>query len=178
MCKMCWFVSTHFSVAELYSACWLKKEETNPPFVRSGSFCLSAKELKFNICYQLLQARNSYSNEVVAIKKMSYNGKQTTEVRLPHTQNHADMPNFAFKTKVPSVIASSLFGGCVSEPYVMLEVTFNLSCFGTNLVTVKAKITLCHSLWYSSKAPPASETVRCLICGGYYPKGTRALRGK
>uniref|UniRef100_A0A8D0DF41 Serine/threonine-protein kinase TAO3 n=1 Tax=Sander lucioperca TaxID=283035 RepID=A0A8D0DF41_SANLU len=27
----------------------------------------------------LLQARNSYSNEVVAIKKMSYNGKQTTE---------------------------------------------------------------------------------------------------
>lgn len=29
----------------------------------------------------LPQARNSYSNEVVAIKKMSYNGKQTTEVR-------------------------------------------------------------------------------------------------
>ncbi|MED6269254.1 Serine/threonine-protein kinase TAO3, partial [Characodon lateralis] len=25
------------------------------------------------------EARNSYSNEVVAIKKMSYNGKQTTE---------------------------------------------------------------------------------------------------
>lgn len=35
-----------------------------------------------------LQARNSYSNEVVAIKKMSYNGKQTTEVRLPHTEQH------------------------------------------------------------------------------------------
>lgn len=35
-----------------------------------------------------LQARNSYSNEVVAIKKMSYNGKQTTEVRLPHNEQH------------------------------------------------------------------------------------------
>lgn len=36
----------------------------------------------------LLQARNSYSNEVVAIKKMSYNGKQTTEVRLSHMHTH------------------------------------------------------------------------------------------
>lgn len=35
-----------------------------------------------------LQARNSYSNEVVAIKKMSYNGKQTTEVRLLHAEQH------------------------------------------------------------------------------------------
>lgn len=35
-----------------------------------------------------LQARNSYSNEVVAIKKMSYNGKQTTEVRLSHAEQH------------------------------------------------------------------------------------------
>lgn len=34
----------------------------------------------WSFCF-LLQARNSYSNEVVAIKKMSYNGKQTTEVR-------------------------------------------------------------------------------------------------
>lgn len=45
---------------------------------------------KYNVSYTtllcfLLQARNSYSNEVVAIKKMSYNGKQTTEVRLSHT---------------------------------------------------------------------------------------------
>lgn len=40
-----------------------------------------------NFCFLfLLQARNSYSNEVVAIKKMSYNGKQTTEVRENHTQ--------------------------------------------------------------------------------------------
>ena len=30
----------------------------------------------------LSQARNSYTSEVVAIKKMSYNGKQTTEVSL------------------------------------------------------------------------------------------------
>lgn len=37
----------------------------------------------------LFQARNSYSNEVVAIKKMSYNGKQTTEVRK-HTQTNRE----------------------------------------------------------------------------------------
>lgn len=36
--------------------------------------------------FSVFQARNSYSNEVVAIKKMSYNGKQTTEVRNTHTQ--------------------------------------------------------------------------------------------
>lgn len=36
----------------------------------------------------LHQARNSYSNEVVAIKKMSYNGKQTTEVRMTVTHRN------------------------------------------------------------------------------------------
>lgn len=40
----------------------------------------------------LLQARNSYSNEVVAIKKMSYNGKQTTEVRKSTSLTHLDSP--------------------------------------------------------------------------------------
>lgn len=53
--------------------------------------CLWVVRLKFqnfiwiwSLCF-LLQARNSYSNEVVAIKKMSYNGKQTTEVRKTNT---------------------------------------------------------------------------------------------
>uniref|UniRef100_A0A3P8VF23 non-specific serine/threonine protein kinase n=1 Tax=Cynoglossus semilaevis TaxID=244447 RepID=A0A3P8VF23_CYNSE len=32
-----------------------------------------------NSLYSIFKARNSFSNEVVAIKKMSYNGDQTTE---------------------------------------------------------------------------------------------------
>jgi len=31
--------------------------------------------------FVLLQATNSHTNEVVAVKKMSYSGKQTNEVR-------------------------------------------------------------------------------------------------
>lgn len=34
-----------------------------------------------NISLSLLQATNSHTNEVVAVKKMSYSGKQTNEVR-------------------------------------------------------------------------------------------------
>lgn len=35
----------------------------------------------FNVSLSLLQATNSHTNEVVAVKKMSYSGKQTNEVR-------------------------------------------------------------------------------------------------
>lgn len=35
----------------------------------------------FNVFLSLLQATNSHTNEVVAVKKMSYSGKQTNEVR-------------------------------------------------------------------------------------------------
>lgn len=35
----------------------------------------------FNVSLSLLQATNSHTNEVVAVKKMSYSGKQMNEVR-------------------------------------------------------------------------------------------------
>lgn len=38
-------------------------------------------EAFFNVSLSLLQATNSHTNEVVAVKKMSYSGKQTNEVR-------------------------------------------------------------------------------------------------
>lgn len=34
-----------------------------------------------SVSFSLLQATNSHTNEVVAVKKMSYSGKQTNEVR-------------------------------------------------------------------------------------------------
>ena len=65
---------------------------------------LNVSKLQLNPL-SLFQARNSYSNEVVAIKKMSYNGKQTTEVRKTHTHTHTHAHthtlNFVFKTIVP-----------------------------------------------------------------------------
>lgn len=49
-------------------------------FLSIQTLCLKTL-IECDLFYFLSQARNSYSNEVVAIKKMSYNGKQTTEVR-------------------------------------------------------------------------------------------------
>lgn len=85
-----------------------------------GIFFLDFRLLEFHGIWPLpfsnFQARNSYSNEVVAIKKMSYNGKQTTEVRKTRTQEHIDnTPNFVFKNRGATVIAPPQFCGCVFE---------------------------------------------------------------
>lgn len=57
---------------------------------RHSSFCGEREENEtflnlflavFNVSLSLLQATNSHTNEVVAVKKMSYSGKQTNEVR-------------------------------------------------------------------------------------------------
>lgn len=41
----------------------------------------SKMKLFQSVSFSLLQATNSHTNEVVAVKKMSYSGKQTNEVR-------------------------------------------------------------------------------------------------
>jgi len=43
-----------------------------------------------SISFSLLQATNSHTNEVVAVKKMSYSGKQTNEVRWIKPVLHAE----------------------------------------------------------------------------------------
>lgn len=74
-----------------------KNRKQSCDILLGGLLCMCLLELfllkflkfqDFNRLLSLFQARNSYSNEVVAIKKMSYNGKQTTEVRKTHCHTH------------------------------------------------------------------------------------------
>lgn len=48
---------------------------------KNEAFFQSISCFFFNVSLSLLQATNSHTNEVVAVKKMSYSGKQTNEVR-------------------------------------------------------------------------------------------------
>lgn len=52
-------------------------------FAKGTTHSMGRKKMKLfqSISFSLLQATNSHTNEVVAVKKMSYSGKQTNEVR-------------------------------------------------------------------------------------------------
>lgn len=49
-----------------------------------SSVCIDVKMIDNHFCF-ILQARNTVNKEIVAIKKMSYNGRQSEEVRKKET---------------------------------------------------------------------------------------------
>lgn len=84
---------TDFVCIWALSCLYLEAEKTNPVLDMSNICCESTidnndKDLSWlfsaNMSYKIylfFQARNVVTKEIVAIKKMSYNGKQATEVR-------------------------------------------------------------------------------------------------
>lgn len=98
-------------------------------------FCLLIFNLYIQILFNtqylcfLAQARNSYSNEVVAIKKMSYNGKQTTEVRL--WMAFCESSSVSWAQFTISDIDSSVKQGTFNAFYQLLFVVLGSSICGS-----------------------------------------------